>query len=184
MKDKSNGAKQELFAQLLRPHLDHLYRLAYRFMGNSDAAEDLVQDLVLKLYPKYAELCEIQQLRPWLVRVLYRLFVDQRRHDSRSPVQLLLDTDASTDTGVDESIGQAAAGPEQAWAQQQEQARIAQAWRQLNPEQRALLAMHDIEGYTLVELAQQLKTPLGTLKSRLHRARTKLKSLLAGEPFA
>lgn len=182
MKDKTNDAQQELFAQLLRPHFDYLYRLAYRFVGNNEGAEDLVQDLVLKLYPKYTELCQVQQLRPWLARVMYRLFVDQRRHDSRSPVQLLVDTDASLE--MDQDLEQAAVGPEQAWAQQQEQARIVQAWQQLNPEQRALLAMHDIEGYTLVELAQQLKTPLGTLKSRLHRARAKLKSLLGGEPFA
>jgi len=56
------------------------------------------------------------------------------------------------------------------------------AFAYLNVEQRAVVVLHDIEGYSLEELAHLLDTPLGTLKSRLHRARAQLRSLLMMEP--
>ena len=55
------------------------------------------------------------------------------------------------------------------------------AWERLGEEHRAVLSMHDIEDYTLPELAQIMDIPLGTLKSRLHRARARLRELLAAE---
>src|SRR5438477_7122196 len=67
-------AAQADFERLLRPHLDHLYKLAYRFTGSADRAEDLIQDLLVRIYPRIAELARIEQPRPWLVRVMYRMF--------------------------------------------------------------------------------------------------------------
>ncbi|MHB8745347.1 MAG: DUF423 domain-containing protein [Gammaproteobacteria bacterium] len=67
------------FENLLRPHLEHLYRVAYRFAGNVCDAEDLVQDLLVKLYPKLSELTAVEQLRPWLARALYYHAIDKRR---------------------------------------------------------------------------------------------------------
>ena len=58
------------------------------------------------------------------------------------------------------------------------------AWEQLGEEHRVVLSMHDIEDYTLPELAQIMDIPLGTLKSRLHRARARLRELLAAERLA
>lgn len=64
------------------------------------------------------------------------------------------------------------------------QERLLDALRRLNPEQRAVVAMHDIEGYTLEELEKILEAPLVTLKSRLHRARAALRQALEMEPSA
>jgi len=77
--------RHDAFETLLRPHLDALYRLAYRFTGNPADAEDLVQDVLIKLYPRRAELASIERLRPWLARVLYRQFVDKSRIHARTP---------------------------------------------------------------------------------------------------
>jgi len=75
-------------------------------------------------------------------------------------------------------------GPEQDAERSALRDRILLAVRQLNPEQRAIVAMHDVEGYSLEELAKMLETPIGTLKSRLHRARQRLRALLPMEPFS
>src|SRR5258706_9200148 len=80
------------FERLLRPHLDHLYKLAYRFTGATDRAEDLIQDLLVRLYPRRDELTKVEQPRPWLVRVMYRLFIDQVRRDARAPYISLADS--------------------------------------------------------------------------------------------
>lgn len=169
------------FQQLLRPHVDFLYRLACRFTGRAADAEDLVQDTLIKLLPHTDEMREIEQLRPWLARVLYRQFVDFVRRRGRSP----LDAAPGDDSGGD-PLGQLAAaedGPEESLDRSLRQEHLVHALEQLAPEQRAVLALHDIEGYRLEELETMLETPLGTLKSRLHRARRRLRALLPVEPF-
>lgn len=171
------------FEDLLRPHVEHLYRLAHRFTGRASDAEDLVQEVLVKLYPRTRELKGIEQLRPWLSRVLYRQFVDSVRKRGRSPIDQPA-TDASEDGDALERLPSEEEGPEERVERSLRQEHILRAFDQLNSEQRALLALHDIEGYSLEELEITLETPLGTLKSRLHRARLRLRTLLPMEPFA
>lgn len=163
--------RQEGFEGLLTPHIDHLYRLAYRFSGNQHDAEDLVQELLLKLYPRYRQLREIEQLRPWLARSLYNLFIDHTRRQGRSPT-------AEADDAALAQIPTNDDSPEEALNSAWRQRRLEQALAELNPDQRALIGLHDMEGYTLTELEQVLETPLGTLKSRLHRARAHLRKVM------
>lgn len=177
---------QTEFERLLRPHLDHLYKLAYRFTGATDRAEDLVQELLVRLYGRRHELEKVQLLRPWLVRVLYRLFIDQIRRDARAPHVSIADTDlAAAEEEGDPYAGIAdpAAGPDAEFDLTLDRARLMRAWQELSAEHRAVLALHEVEGYTLEELETLLETARGTVKSRLHRARARLAQLLAVEPF-
>lgn len=171
------------FEDLLRPHVEFLYRLAWRFTGSAADAEDLVQDVLIKLFPRTRELSAVEQLRPWLARVLYRQYVDSTRRRARSPV-----TQQATETEGDEDPLDGFAGAEDSPEEQAERGqlheRILHALARLNPEQRAVVTLHDIEGYSLAELETTLDTPVGTLKSRLHRARRHLRALLAMEPFS
>lgn len=171
------------FEDLLRPHVAFLYRLAWRFTGSAADAEDLVQDVLLKLYPRSAELAGIEQLRPWLARVLYRQYVDDLRRRARSPVSALADGGEGEGDPLD-AVAAVEIGPDGHAERGEWRDRILAALGQLNPEQRAVVAMHDVEGYSLEELEPILQVPLGTLKSRLHRARRRLRALLGMEPFA
>lgn len=164
----------------MRPHLKYLYRLAYRLTGQQHAAEDLVQEVMLKLFPRLEEIEKIEKLSPWLSKVLYRVFIDQLRKDKRSPVDLI---------GDDESIYETQPGKEQQPAEVTEseilQKKIQYAVTHLNEDQRILIMLHDVEGYSLLEIQQIQDVPLGTLKSRLNRARTKLREILKEvEPYA
>src|SRR5690349_21615237 len=75
------------FDHPLRDHIPALYRAAYRWTGAVDRAEDLVQELLVRLYPKLDELLGLDRIRPWALRVMYRIFVDQVRRERSSPVQ-------------------------------------------------------------------------------------------------
>lgn len=174
------------FAQLLREHVPAFYRSAYRWTGAVDRAEDLVQQLLLRLYPRLAELRELDQIRPWALRVMYRIFVDQLRRERSSPVQFGADpvVDDEAAAAEDEAWLDPGPGPQDLAEQSVTQERLLRAWSQLGEEHRVVLAMHDIEDYTLPELAQIMEIPLGTLKSRLHRARARLRELLAEERLA
>jgi RNA polymerase sigma-70 factor (ECF subfamily) len=163
---------EDHFIALLRPHVEYLYRMAFRFCGSREDAEDLVQDVLLKLYPRTGQLAEVDNLRSWLTTVLYRQFIDRTRHVNRSPVQL-----ADCDEQID-SPDNPGAGPERVTEQEHEIDQVQAALSRLNEDQRILVVLHDIEGYRLTELQQMLHVPLGTLKSRLHRARGQLKKFL------
>lgn len=174
-------ATASTFVALMRPHVEFLYRLAWRFTGSVADAEDLVQDVLLKLYPRCGELARVEQLRPWLAKVLYRQYVDFTRVRARSAHAEWTDGD---DGDPLEAMADGAEGPEERAERSEWRERILAALETLNPEQRAVVVMHDIEGYGLEELETILEVPLGTLKSRLHRARKRLRALLAMEPFS
>jgi RNA polymerase sigma-70 factor (ECF subfamily) len=164
------------FEILLRPHLDRLYRLAYRFTGSREDAEDLVQSLLIKLIPQEDRLAEVDILAPWLARSLYHLYVDQARRRGRAEAAIGRPiSDAEVITAIADEVSES---PEQAADRQFTQRRLAAALARLPADQRALIAWHDIEGYTLDELAAALGVPLGTLKSRLHRGRASLRRSL------
>ncbi|MGQ0697360.1 MAG: RNA polymerase sigma factor [Panacagrimonas sp.] len=169
------------FDELVRPHLERLYRLAFRFTGSRDDAEDLVQSLLIKLIPQERRLLEVEILGPWLARSLYNLYVDDARRRAREVSGIGIATGDSEI--LDQLVDEAAESPEQSAERLLSQRRLSAAWQQLPPEQRAVIAWHDIEGYSLDELAVAHDLPLGTLKSRLHRARARMRRLLM-EPSA
>lgn len=164
---------QTRFEQLLSPHLKRLYHLAYRYTGKRDDAEDLVQDLLLKLYPRLDEMLQVDKLAPWLARVLYRLFIDQLRKQQRSPIDLLDDEDVFYQIHAGTP-----ADPADVVNAELTQEMINSALQKLKQDHRILLAMHDIEGYNLQEISNIIDVPIGTVKSRLSRARNNLREII------
>lgn len=145
----------------------------------------MVQDVLIKLYPKVAQLREVDNLRPWLARVLYRHFINDTKKYIRSRVKLAADLNVSS--GQDDDLlddpADSGPGPAEFLEFEQGRAELLAAWEQLNPDHRAVLALHDVEEYTAQEVGEMLDCPVGTIKSRLHRARERLKELLLMEPF-
>ncbi len=166
------------FEQRVGPHVDGLYRLAYRLTGNRHDAEDLVQELLVRLMDRRRQLREVEDLRPWLARSLYNLYIDTLRSHKRTPF-------AQLDGEGEEHLAQL---PDQHATEPDDLDRPLQAaLDRLNEQQRSLILFHDVEGYTLMELSQILAQPIGTLKSRLHRARARLRDYLREqnvEPFS
>ncbi len=171
------------FDQLMRGHIRPLYRYAYRWTGDVDLAEDLVQETLTRLYTELPKLREIDVLRPWAARVMYRIFVDWLRRAHRSPV-LFVGRSGTTGAVLDDDDEDIEAADE-AWDPAElterafERERIAAAWPRLHQQHRVVLSLHEIEGYSLEEVAAIIEAPLGTAKSRLHRARRHLRELLS-----
>jgi RNA polymerase sigma-70 factor (ECF subfamily) len=170
---------ESAFEKAVEPHINSLYRLAWRWCGNPQDAEELLQDLLCKLYPKRREVLAVEQLHPWLTRVMYRLFVDHTRRKQARPSSISAlehgqagdDPCAVLESGI-------ADRPDAVTEQQLAQARLQAALNRLPEDQRILILMHDVEEYRLSELETILDAPLSTLKSRLHRGRERLRILL------
>lgn len=174
------------FDELIRPHLDALYRVAYRFRGNGPDAEDLVQDVLLKLYPRVEELIAVDNLRSWLIKVLYRHFIDQYRQGLRqADIPLSSVGQELNSLTFFDLFAHPADGPEACAESARLQQLIQKALLQLPPEQRMLIVMHDMEGTSQQDIAQIMDIPVGTVKSRLHRVRATLKQIVQKklEPF-
>ena len=173
-------SKAQRFERQIHPHLDNLHRYASRLTAQPDDAEDLVQELLLSLYRKDINLDSLENATTWLLKSLYHQFIDFTRKQNRNPG--LPNTQALDNllANIPDEDSQAEQLAERAALQRQIHAALAT----LNPEQRALLVLHDMEGFTLGELVPILDVPLGTLKSRLHRARQALREHIFMEPFS
>ena len=167
--------RQGRFAALVGPHLDSLYRTAYRFTGHPQDAEDLVQELLLRLYRKCDRLAPMDNPRFWLTRALHNLFVDQWRRERHTPLHNRHEVPWDE---LLESEGSLKDDPERIAQSDAVRDRVVSSLYLLGREHRAILIMHDMEGHTLNELCVLLTLPLGTVKSRLFRARRKLRTLL------
>lgn len=172
---KARANPSDRFEIIIRPHIPTLYRFAYRLCNSRDDAEELVQIQLTRLFPKVEQLESIEKPLPWLCRGLYNLYVDSYRSATRQATLFDLETDG--DTVVSDQVT-----PFEHVSANELMTSIDVALKQLNDDQRLLVLLHDSEGYTLKELTDILQVPLGTLKSRLNRARTNLKKLLSMEP--
>ena len=154
-----------------------MYKAAYRLLRNVEDAEDLVQDVLAKLYPRLDEVERIEALRPWLLRIVYHSYVDFLRKRQRSPVTVsddLPDLAATPDANE----------PQEMVSRQETATRLSQAVEQLPEDQRALVDLHLVQGYTLSELVGVFDAPIGTLKARVHRVKKRLKRDLADATFS
>lgn len=167
--------REAQFTKQIQPHLQRLYQQAYRLTTDQDDAEDLVQDLLLHLYEKEIDLTSIEKPSSWLLRILYNQFIDKCRKKSRLPID---NREHNSDEIID-AVSDELNMPHQLHTEIYTHKTLVKAIQSLNPEQQALISLHDIEGHTLSELSQTLDLPLGTLKSRLHRARHHLRQQLS-----
>jgi RNA polymerase sigma factor (sigma-70 family) len=164
------------FEAMLKPHYAALYRTAWRWTRSPHDAEDLVQELCLRAFPRIEEIEQLESPRGWLMCVLYRLYVDLARRYERNHV--------SSIEAAEMVIESADPGPMEETSSALDRERLDRAWQRLDADQRALLGLHDIEGYTLKEMIEMTGLKEGTLKSRLHRARARLGRLLQSDATA
>ena len=173
----------DALAPLFEKYHKRLYNLFLYQTQDAAVSEDLVQDVLVKLYPKRREIGQVEKIRPWLIKILYNTFIDQKRRANRSPLSLLKTNNKEDGQDILETIPTEHNGPEENTVKNQARLQIMKAINSLNENQRHLCILHDVEGYTLNELEEILDTPIGTLKSRLHRARANLRKLIKKETF-
>ncbi len=167
------------FTALVRPHLERLYRLAYRLTQHREDAQDLVQDVLLKLHPQVDSIAEIDAVATWLSRVLYNQFIDNQRRYARRRMRIVEHRDYSADPDIAQADQ---ASTEDLVEGEFTIMRVQAALEQLSDDHQLIINLHDVEGYTLTEIAEITGIPHGTLKSRRHRARQRLQALLDEGP--
>jgi len=170
--------QSHVFERVVRPHFDRLYRLAWRLTGSKAEAEDLFQELLIKAFGMLDQIVKIEEPGSWLCRVMYNLFVDQHRRFTRQRMHLV-DEGHLPGQGIADLAGDLDPVADN---ERIEKFRVLDAaLAQLSEEHRIIVLLHDTEGYKLTEIEELTGTPVGTIKSRLHRARARLRQILSEE---
>ncbi len=171
--------KEAIFESEFLPHIDSMYNFAYRLTFDEDDSKDLVQDTYLKAYRFIESFEQGTNAKAWLFRILKNSFINDFRKRSKEPskvdyqevetfynsdeIDRTITTDLRVET-VQEMIGD----------------EISNALNSLDVDFRTVIILCDLEGFKYDEMAKILDIPIGTVRSRLHRARNLLKEKLAG----
>ncbi|UXP34152.1 sigma-70 family RNA polymerase sigma factor [Reichenbachiella agarivorans] len=172
--------KQQLVDMEFMPHLRALYNFAYKLTYDEDDSKDLVQDTYMKAYRFINSFQKGTNAKAWLFRILKNSFINEFRKKSKQPAQVDYQEvegyynsegtekpSSTTDLRVDSVKNMM--GDE-----------ITSALNSLDVDFRTVIILCDLEGFTYDEMAKILDIPIGTVRSRIHRARNLLKEKLAG----
>lgn len=175
-------ARSERFQQLALPHLDAAYNLARWLCGNPNDAEDVVQEACVRAF-RFFDTFHGDSARPWLLTIVRRTwYTEWRRRANTHEVAPFDDNDGNDgETALDGwSVG--GLDPEAQLIREEDARRVHAALEQLPPEFREVLVLREMEDLSYREIAAIADLPVGTVMSRLARARRKLALLLGGAP--
>ena len=166
------------FTQLVHLHKNRVYNLCLRMLSNSAEAEDIAQDVFVRAFMSISSFREEAKLSTWLYRIAVnlcknRLKYQARRH-SKAHTELDAVTERSASASSGRTTGEADARPDQVLEANRAEARIQRSLMAVDEEFRRLLVLRDIQGLTYIEIMKITGLPEGTVKSRLHRARSAL----------
>jgi RNA polymerase sigma-70 factor (ECF subfamily) len=172
----------QAWRQLVVSQHRRIYAICYRFTGSGTDAEDLTQEVFLKLYRNLASFdVERGSFQTWITTLTRNLLVDHFRRTRQQRATDSLDAGyAGEDDGarVTDRLADPGPSPESHAAGMELKVRIQQALAQLSPELREAVVLRDLEDMDYKEIAQVLRIPEGTVKSRISRGRGELARLL------
>ncbi|SRR5579883_635983 len=177
------------FSSLMRRYQNRIYNSCYRMLGNKEEAEEIVQDTFLKIHQGIDAFRNETSFSAWIFRIAHNLCIDclrtrkRKKRDIQFSAMLTLRSFFDNETEIPESqqIADLSMEPGQRLDLKEESAMLEASLAEIPETQRAVLILHDIEGLAYQEIAAIVGTSIGTVRSRLHYGRLKLKELL--EPY-
>lgn len=180
-RDETDPAARERLEQSALEHIDALYRTALRMTRNQADAEDLVQESYLRAFRSLHQFTEGTNLRAWLFRILTNTYINEYRRRQRRPGSSSLDDLEEFylyDHLVDSRVQPTDERPEDVVLERLTVEDVVQAIESLPEEFRQVVLLADVEGFSYREIAEIVGIPVGTVMSRLFRARRRLQRIL------
>jgi RNA polymerase sigma-70 factor (ECF subfamily) len=171
------SGRRDAFGELVTRYQARLYNAAIRLVENPEDAADVVQDAFLNAYQSLHTFKGDAEFFTWLYRIAFNTAISLKRK-KRTAVSL----DAvGPDGGIDPDDPSDYIKPGAALERSEEETQLQDAMNRLSHEHREVLVMKDIDGLKYEDIAEILAVPIGTIRSRLHRARLELRELLGPE---
>jgi RNA polymerase sigma-70 factor (ECF subfamily) len=180
-KTVSEDELRHLFEDQALPFMDQLYGAAMRMTRNPADASDLVQETFVKAFAAFRQFRQGTNLKAWLYRILTNTFINTYRKNQRNPYQGTIDELEDWQLGGAESVTQSisARSAEADAIDHLPSSAVKDALQAIPEDFRMAVYFADVEGFSYQEIADIMKTPVGTVMSRLHRGRRLLRGLLA-----
>jgi RNA polymerase sigma-70 factor (ECF subfamily) len=163
------------FGHLVRQYQDRLFHTVYRLVDHPEDAQDVVQETFLNAYQSLNGFKGDSLFFTWLYRIAVNTAISLKR---KKKAALRIDASRNGEQGVEPPDPSVASQPGHALERAEQERRVHQALNRLSPEHRAVLVLKDMEGQKYETMAEVLQVPIGTIRSRLHRARLELRELL------
>ncbi len=170
---RAQNGDTQAFGELMTPHEKRIYALCFRMSGNREDALDCAQEAMLRVWRALGSYRKQASFTTWLYRVVTNTCLDSLR---KKKIRPSISLDALTDMGF--SPQDDSADPSFHAESTARKQTLHESIRELQPDMRAALILRDVQGFSYEEVAAILDTPLGTIKSRINRAREKLRSIL------
>jgi RNA polymerase sigma-70 factor (ECF subfamily) len=163
------------FGELVCRYQDRLYNTVYRLVGNAEDAQDVVQEAFLNAYQSLGNFKGDSLFFTWIYRIAINAAISLKRKQKSI---LSIDATVRDGGGIDPLDSSEFSRPGYALEMEEEEQLLQLALNRLSPEHRAVLIMKDIEGQKYEVIADILQVPIGTIRSRLHRARLELRGFV------
>jgi len=163
------------FGELVRRYQDRLFNTVHRLVDNAEDAQDVVQDAFLNAYQSLGSFKGDAQFFTWLYRIAVNTAISMKR---KQRVVYSLRGGRSDEGGREPLDPSEFSRPEHALEKAELERRVQGALNRLSPEHRTVLVLKEIDGQKYETMAEILSVPIGTIRSRLHRARIELREIL------
>lgn len=162
------------FGELVRKYQDRLYNAVVHTMGNAEDARDVVQEAMVQAFLRLETFQHSSAFYTWLYRIAFNNAASHRRRK-----HITTSVDQAREATGQEPVDPGPV-PSDRIEREERRQQVRQAIAQLTEEHRAVLVLRDMEGFCYEEIAEVLSLPVGTVRSRLHRARMQLRDILKG----
>lgn len=176
--ERAKRGDVEAFERLISQYEKKVYNVAYRLTGNHEDAGDVAQEAFLRVYNSLPEFRGDSSFATWLFRIVNNACLDELRKRKRQRVTSLDESVEVDDGEVVRQFADPSDGPEQALDRVELQRSVQESIMALDEEYRVVMVMRHMQGYSYNEIADTLGINIGTVKSRLNRAKHALKEML------
>ena len=178
---KSQQGDMDAFEQLLLRYEKKVYTIAYKYMGNAEDASDLAQEALIKAYQSIGTFRGESSFATWIGRITANRCLDELRKRKRLQTTSLDEELELEEGSVQKEIASEKDTPEQHTIRQETVQYVQHKLAQMREEYRLVLVLRELEGHSYEDIAEMLNCSLGTVKSRISRARNYLKELVLAD---
>lgn len=165
-------SREQIFEENFLPYLNDIYRTSLRLTRSKDDADDLTQETFFKAYAAFSKGATITSPKAWLFKIMHNIYVNEQTSLSGRAVKIPIEEVAEI---------QGTETPEDIFLFKTAEEKLSKALRKMQPEYRLVLLLRDSEGLSYSEIAEIMRCPVGTVRSRLNRARETIRSAIHEE---